>query len=365
MNVRKIVAPVLFVAMIFSLMTSLSVAQQDKNKTKQQAKQQEKVFIPKEIKAVLLEGLASRQGRQDISVNVSQTIFLPAQQNFQIVFFLKIKNSDLGYAPAMLAAPEPAKPDKKGPQETPAQEPVAELQADFNVFLQFNRLDEAGAAEVYKEIYVPTSIKVLAAGFDLEKEDLYSVGYPLPTGHYLLAMALTSRDLQKIGTAYIEFTLPDPAQFSKTMDTTPIFFVKQWDQMESVEQRTVFHKGYFTYAVLKLTPNLDRVFTAGENLDVFFYIFGTQPNPDGKNDLEIDYEVKKGEETAIRWALQTSSSALISQPLPLKQTVKIKTEKEERTETRDLPAGSYTLFIKIVDKISQLTLTKTIDFEMK
>jgi hypothetical protein len=365
MKAKKIVVPLLFVALAFCWLGAPSAAAQDKDKGKTQAKQPEKVFIPKEVKAVLQEGLASRQGRQDIPIHIFQSLFLPAQQNFQIIFFIKIKNSDLGYAPVSPTAPQPSNPPRKGPQETPAQEPAAEFQANFNVFLQFNRLKEDGEAEVYKEVYVPTTVKVPAAGFDPEKEELYSFGYPLPSGKYLLAMAVASLDLAKIGTAYSEFALPDPAQFTKSLDTTPIFFVKQWDQMEAVEQRTIVHKDYFTYAVLKLTPNLDKVFSVGENLDIFFVIFGAQPNADSKFDLELIYEVKKGEESVIRWTPQTSQSNLISQPLPLKQTVKIKDDKGERTEQRDLAAGSYTLVIKITDNVSKLTTTKTIDFEMK
>lgn len=361
MKAKKIIVPMLLVALTFSLAVAAQAAPQEKNKSKGQPKT-EKVFIPKEIKAALQEGLSSRQGRQDIPVQVFQTLYLPAQQNFQIVHFLKIKNSDLNYAPATLAAPEKA--PESGPQEAPAQEPVAELQADFNVFLQFNTLKEDGGTEVAKEVYVRSSIKVPAAGYDPEKEEIYSVGYPLPSGRYLLALAITSLDLKKIGTAYSEFTLPDPSQFT-TLETTPIFFVKGWEQMESVEQRTEFHKDYFTYAILKLTPNLDRVFGVGENLDVFFVIFGADQTAEKKYDLEVNYEVKKGEESVLRWTPQTTESNLISQPLPLKQTVKVTDEKGERTEQRDLAAGSYTLVVNLTDKVSKRAGTKTIDFEVK
>jgi hypothetical protein len=367
MKAKGIIIPVLLIAMVLSLMTSLSVAaqQKDKDQKKEQAKQQEKVFIPKEVKSIIQEGLTSRQGRQDIPVNIFHSLYLPARENFQVVFLMNIKNSALGFAPVTSAPAEP-KAEKKGPQETPAQEAVETLQAGFNVFLQFNRLDDDGVPEVFKEIYVPARIQVPAAGFDPEKEDIYSVGYPLPFGHYLLALAVTSLDLQNIGIAYHEFTIPDPSKFSKTLDTTPVFFVKQMDQMESVEQRTIFHKGLFTYSVLKVVPNIDKVFQPGENLDIFFYIFGAQPNQSQQYDIEINFEIKQGETSALKWSGQTYNSPLISQPLPMKQTVRIKKGDEpERTEQRDLPAGSYILVINILDKVSQNTGVKTIDITVK
>jgi hypothetical protein len=365
MKTRVVIVPVLLIALALGLTSALSAAPQQKDKTKEQAKPQEKVFIPKEVKSVIQEGLAVRQGRQDIPVKISQSVYLPARENFHVVFFMNIKNSALGYAPATAVPAEP-KPEKKGPQEAPAQEPAANLQASFNVFLQFNRFDETGETQVFREVYIPATMQVPAAGYEPEKEDLYSVGYPLPFGHYLLAAALTSLDLQKIGVSYHEFTIPDPAQFTKTLDTSPIFFVKQMEQMEAPEQRTVFHKGAFTYSVLKIVPNLENVFNPGENLDIFFFIFGAQPNPSQQYEIEINFEVKQGEQTSLKWAGQTYNSPLISQPLPMKQTVKIKKGDEpERTELRDLPAGTYSLVVNILDKVSQNSGVKTVDITVQ
>jgi hypothetical protein len=358
MSTKRFIVPVLLIAVSVCLANGLSSAAQ---KT-----QEEKVFIPKELKADIQEGLASRQGKQDIQVSISQDIYFPARDNsFHSIFFLRIKNSDLGYAP-VAAAPAEMKAGQKGPQETPFQEAPAELEATFNVFLQFNRLDKNGVPEVFREAYVPAKIKVPAAGFDPEREDVYSVGYPLPIGDYVVAIALTSIDMQSVGIAYHELSLPDPAKLGKTLDTTPIFFSMQMDQMEGgAEQRTVFHKGCFTYSYLKVVPNLDKVFSVGENLDIFFFVLGAQPNSAGKHEIEVDFEVKKGEEMQIKFTPQVYDTFVISQPLPMKQTVKIKRGEEERIEQRDLPAGNYTLVISMLDKSSQKSGIKTIDFEVR
>jgi len=355
MRAKGIIVPFILLAIGISLITGWSLAVQQKDK------KQEKIFIPKEVSSLIMEGLASRQGRQDIPVNIFKTIFLPAKENFQAIFLMNIKNSALGFAPA-------AAPGTDAPKNGPAggQEAGETLQAGFNVFLQFNRLSESGETSVFREVYVPATIQVPAAGFDPEKEDVYSVGYPLPFGHYLLALAVTSLDLKNVGIAYHEFTIPDPSQFSQSLDTTPVFFVKQMDQMEAVEQRTVFHKGLFTYSVLKVVPNLDNSFGLGENLDIFFYVFGAKPNSSQQYDIEINFEVKQGEQSAIKWSPQTYNSPLISQPLPMKQTVKIKKGDEpERIEQRDLPAGSYTLVINVLDKTSQSSVVKTLDITVK
>ncbi len=371
MSLKKIVIPALIIAVALSLTTGLTAGQQQKEKPQGKAQvQQEKVFIPKEIKAILAEGMATKQGRQDIPVSIFYNLFLPAQQNFHDVFFLKIKNSALGYAPVPPAPATPPAVPKKGPQQAATQQPATQeaaqmLQANFNLFVQFNLEKEGAAPESVKEVYVPCTIQAPAAGFDAEAEDIYTFGYPMPAGHYLLAVAVTSPDLKTIGTAYYDFNVPDPSEYAKGLETTPIFFVKQMEQMEAVETRTFLHRGYFTYSVLKIVSNIDKVYSAGQNLDIFFYIFGSQPNAQGKHEIEVNFEVKKGEEFAIRWAPQSYENPLVSQPLPLKQTVNIKTGDQERTETRDLAPGNYTLDVKITDKVSGKTVTKAIDFTMK
>ncbi len=366
MSARKIIIPVLVAAVSLSLAAGLGAGQKQKDKPQPKDKAaQEKVFIPKEIKTILEEGLATKQGRQDIPVSIFYNLFLPAQQNFHDIFFLKLKNSSLGFAPVPITPAAPPAPPKKGPQQTAAQEAPQVLQANFNLFLQFNLLKEGAQPESVKEIYVPCTIQLPAAGFDPEAEDIYSIGYPMPAGHYLLAIAVTSADIKTVGTAYYDFSVPDPSEYAKSLETTPIFFVKEMEQMEAVETRTVLHRGFFTYSVLKVVPNLDKTFAAGQNLDIFFFIFGTQANAQNQYDIEVNFEVKKGEESAIRWAAQAYTNPLVSQPLPLKQTLNIKTGDKERTETRDLAPGSYSLLAKITDKISGKTVTKTVDFTMK
>ena len=366
MKAKSLLIPVLVAGFVLSLFVPLSAANQ-KDKEKPAAPAQQKIFIPKEVKAVLQEGLATKQGRQDIPVTIFHSLYLPAQQNFQSIFFMNIKNSALGYGPAGAGSTPGEKPkEKPAPESEVAPSPQSDLlEAKFNVFLQFNRLEEDTEPKVASEVYVPTTIQVEEAAFDPEKEDIYSFGYPLPTGHYVLALAIASLDLQKIGTAYYEFTLPDASTFSKAMDTTPIFFVKSLEQTEAAETRTILHKGYFTYAVLKIIPNIDKVFSVGDNLDIFFFIFGLQQNEQQQNTVEVNFEVKKGEEAAIRWAPQTYNSPLISQPLPLKQTLTIKSQAGEKTEQRDIGPGKYTLVISVQDKVTGNSVTKTVDFEVK
>jgi hypothetical protein len=346
---KKLITPILLAGFLLGAVVAPAVPAQDAPQKKEAAP---RVFIPKEVKDVLQGGLQSRQARQDIPFTIFKSTFLPAQQAFYIIFFTKMKNADLGFAPAAVSQVADAAATPK-------------IRAVFDVFLEFHKMENGAAGAIVKEVYVPVALEQDAAGFDANKEEWYSVGYPLMPGDYLLAMAVTTHDLKKIGTQYYEFSLPDAKTFTKELGTTPVFFVKDLKNVGAAEQRSSLHKGLFRYSVLEIVPNIEQTFTAGDALDVFFTVFGAQPNAQNKYELECQYEVKKGEEAAIKFQPATYDAPLISHPLPLKQTVQIKTGDNVRTESRDLAPGNYTLHITMKDKVSGLSGTKTVDFFVK
>jgi hypothetical protein len=354
MKIIKLIASALLAGFVFSMIAAPNFSEAAVQREKEQKKEPPRIYIPKEIKDVLHQGLPARQARLDIPFSIIKSTYLPAQNALYSILFLKIKNADLGYAPVAIA-----------PAADAAAAAQPKLKANFHVFLEFNKIESGAPPPVPREVYIPASMEADSAGYDPEKEEWYSFGYPLVPGNYLLAMAVTSQDLKKVGTQYFEFALPDPKSFTKELDTTPAFFVKDIQNLPAAEQRTALHKGNFSYSILQITPNIDNVFTAGDALDVFFYVFGAQPNAENKYSIECQYEVKKGEEAAIRFQPALYDAPLVSHPLPMKQTVLIKQGDKETQETRDLEAGSYTLQMTITDKISGNSCTKKVDFTVK
>lgn len=319
------------------------------------------VIIPPQVKAVFQEGMASQQPQLDIPFQISSNLYLPAQQNLHVVFFFKVKNADLGYVPPAAAAAT-----EETQEEQPAQQ---KLVSKRYVFLQFNKLETQTPGELVKEIYIPMQIELDSASYNPEEEGIYTTGYPLPPGNYLLSMAITSQDFQTIGTQYYEFSLPDPFSFTETLETTPIFCVENIKQVAAPETVADIHKDYFAYSILQIEPDHERIISPQENLDIFFYIFGSQANVQGQTDIDVHFQVFQGEELIINFATQKYNSPLVSQELPMKKTVLVKTTKgtetTETTERRDLEAGTYSLSIDIKDNTSGKTIKKTIDFEVR
>ena len=330
------------------------------------AKPQEGVErIPKEVKTVFEEGMLTREARLDIPFSITNHLCLPARENMHSIFFFKVKNADLGFVP-IAATPAPAEKKEEEKEAPPEAEAIpTKLQCDSHIFLQVNRMEENAPGEVFKEIYIPINFQVEGSAYEPDKEELYTTAYPFPPGKYILSMAIASQDLSKIGTQYFEFSLPDPMSSPDGLDTTPIFFIKNIKRMPSPEIQASVHKDFFTYSVLQIEANIDRIFSPKDNFEVFFYILGAQPSETGRYDIEVGFEVYKGEEIAIRFKPGKYEAPLVPQPLHLKQTLIISSGEEERTETRDLGPGKYTLSLKISDKISGKSETKTIDFEVK
>jgi hypothetical protein len=351
---KKLIVPVILAGFVLGLAAIPGIAQQAQQPAPQK-QQSARVTIPKEVKDALNAGLPTRQGRQDIPFTIFKSTYLPAQQAFYIILFAKMKNADLGFAPAppSQVADVAAAPGNK-------------LRATFHMFLDFHKMENGVPLPTAREVYVPVTMEQDAAGYDAAKEEWYSVGYALLPGDYLVGVAVTSADLKKIGTQYYEFKLPDPKDFTKALETTPLFFVKDLKSVGQAEQRAELHRGMLRYSVLEIVPNIDSVFTAGDVLDVFFAIIGAQASPDNKYSIEVVYDVTKGEEPAIKFQPAMYEAPLVSHQLPLKQTVQIKSaDNTVGQETRDLAPGVYTLHLKITDKISGNTCAKQYDFTVK
>lgn len=373
-NMKLKIFITLFVLLVFTFFLFLSPSPVTAQEKKKEAQAEEQIRIPKEVKVVLQEGLAQRQSRLDLPFTFIKHLYLPAQVNLHSVFFFKMKNVDLGFVPQAFAVVEQKTEEeaateeeekKEAPPASETEAPPVLLQASLNVFLQFYRLEEKKPLEAFKEVYIPIKLQVESTSYDPEKEEIYSTSYPLPPGDYLLAMAVTSLDLQKIGTCYYEFSLPDMNTFTDKLEITPLFSVKNFSQMDAPETTAEVHKNFFTYSVLQIEPKIENVFSQGESLDVLFYVFGAQPNEEGNWDIAVNYEVFKGEERVIRFEDISYPSPLISQPLPMKKTFVIKSEEGEKKERKDLDPGQYTLSIEIKDNVTGKALDKKYDFEIK
>lgn len=346
---RTIAAGLALLSVISMLSVSAQAASEIQGKG-QEVKPPAKASMPKEISALIQEGLATRQGRRDIPFSFFKQLVLPAQGgNLYPVFFFKAKNGDLGYVPSASGS--------------------GEMETTLNVFFQFFQPGDAGA---FKPFWGGKSLTVLksdGAGYDAEKEDWYSFGLAMPSGKYTLAMVLTTPDMKKMSVGYCDIALPGPETFQSSLWPTEPVIVKSMEQVEP-DQRPMVHRGCFTWGAIRVVPSMAGEIKTGDNLEIFFFVLGAGvKDPAAQrpvNDLEVNFEVQ-GEDgkAAIKWAPQVYEAYLINQPLPLVQTLQIKDDKGERIEKKPLPAGKYTLLAQITDKVAGTKADTKVAFEVK
>ena len=306
---------------------------------KQEPKPPAKASMPKEIAAVIQEGLATRQGRQDIPFSFFKQLILPAQEkNLYPVFFFKAKNGDLGYAPSASGS--------------------GQMETNLLAFFEFYQADAAGALKPKFGGRNQAVLTTDAAGYSADKEDWYSFGLALPAGKYTLALVLSTPDMKKLSVAYSDVTLPGPEVYETALWPTEPVIVTAMDQVEP-DQRPTIHRGYFTWGAAKIVSNANAEVRSGENLEVLFFVLGASPKDPAAQrpllDLEVNFEVQdEAGKAAIKWAPQSYELYLVNQPLPLSQTLQKMDEKGTvlSTEKKPLPAGKYNLMVSVLDKVS-------------
>ena len=337
----------LFVMSLLAVSTQAASGIQDK---KQEAKPPAKASMPKEVAALIQEGLAARQGRQDIPFSFFKQLVLPAQGgNLYPIFFFKAKNGDLGYVPSASGS--------------------GEMETTINVFFQFFRPGDAGAFKPFWGGKSLLALKSDGAGYDAEKEDWYSIGLAMASGKYTLALVLATSDMKKMSVAYCDVSLPAAETYQAALWLTEPVIVKALEQVEP-DQRPTIHCEYLTWGAMKVVPNMAGGIASGENLEVLFFVLGaaikdpTAIRP--ANDIEVNFEVQ-GEDgkASIQWAPTAYEAYFVNQTLPLVQTLQIKDDKGERIEKRPLPAGKYVLLAHVTDKVSGMKADTKVAFEVK
>jgi len=319
---------------------------------KQENKAAAKDKMPKEVAALIQEGLATRQGRQDIPFSFFRQLVLPAQgDNLYPIFLFKAKNGDLGYAPSASG--------------------TGEMETSLNVFFQLFQPAENGTLKPTVNGKSLAVLKTAGEGYNAENGDWYSFGLGLAAGKYTLALALSTPDMKKMSVGYSDITLPGPEVHQAALWPSDAVILKAMEQVEP-DSRPTIHRGYFTWGAVKFVSNTAGEIAAGDKFEVSFFVLGATPKDPAAErpllDLEINFEVL-GEDgkTAIKWAPQVYDIYFISQELPLLQTFQKMDEKGTvlGTEKKPLPVGNYTLVAKILDKVSDKKADAKMAFSIK
>jgi len=346
MKASRTVATVLALLFVVSVLAVSVQAAPGIQKTKKQpTKAAAKGTMPKEVAALIQEGLATRQGRQDIPFAFFKQLILPAKEGqLYPVYFIKARNGDLGYAPSASG--------------------TSELETTLIIYYQFYQPAADGTLKAGLGGKSEPGLKTPAEGYSADAEDFYSFGLGklgLRLGKYTLALVLSTPDMSKLSVAYSDIDLTgSEAQQSGFWLTDPVI-VKSAEQVDPDPQPTL-RRGYFTWGGLKVVPNAAGEIAVAEVLDTLFFAVGANPKQAADqapmNELEVTFEVQAEDgRPLIKWAPTTYDIYFVNIPLPLENTVEIESVDEKgamtkRTEKKPLSAGKYALAVSVTDKVS-------------
>ncbi|NOT45268.1 MAG: hypothetical protein HOP14_11760 [Acidobacteria bacterium] len=189
----------------------------------------------------------------------------------------------------------------------------------------------------------------------------------LPPGEYDVFIALKERATDERNaapgkTGFVRETLTVPS-FEGSLQSSSVIVaanVEVLDKPLSDEQQRL---NPYTFGSLKIDPMLTQQFPKAGELNVFFWIYGVQPDANKKPDLTIEYNFHQKTADGEKYFNRTPPQALNAQTLPPEFDV---TSQDlfgnQGVPLASFPAGDYRLEITITDKLSGSTVKKDVPF---
>jgi hypothetical protein len=122
----------------------------------------------------------------------------------------------------------------------------------------------------------------------------------------------------------------------------------------------------YTFGTMRVVPSLDAKFKKAGELQVLFWVYGTQANA-GKPDLQIEYNFHHKTAEGEKYFNKTAPQLLNASTLPAQFDVAAGHQLPGSlvVPLASFPVGDYRLEIKLTDKISGKTLTQNVNFTVE
>jgi hypothetical protein len=122
----------------------------------------------------------------------------------------------------------------------------------------------------------------------------------------------------------------------------------------------------YTFGTMRVVPSLDAKLKKGGELQVLFWVYGTQANG-GKPDLQIDYNFHQRTAEGEKYFNKTAPQLLNASTLPAQFDLAVGHQLPGSlvVPLASFPVGDYRLEIKVTDKISGKTLTQNLNFTVE
>lgn len=193
--------------------------------------------------------------------------------------------------------------------------------------------------------------------------------FQVPGGKYELVMALRERTAGRRNAPPAKATIMrkplEVPDFNGTELTTSTLFIA--DNLESVSaapSREEQRENPYTFGTLRIHPAADNQFSKAEQLSVWFWLYGTQPTPEKKPNVTVEFNFHTKTPEGEKFFNKTAPREFNAQTVPptFEMTPGFGLPVEFAVPLASFPPGEYRLEIKATDKASGRTLTRDVLF---
>lgn len=183
--------------------------------------------------------------------------------------------------------------------------------------------------------------------YDGMKSEYYSFGLILEPGTYDILINVNRFDDSQDGTLLIELTVPqltlmDLVKPLKNIETSKPIFYKEMKSALSIEKRFTVLKNQYQVGKQIFEPVVgkDIIFKANDTPILTFFVTGAAKMVNNQPQWNItpDIEIKQGKKKILVYKTESLKAPYFFQKLDFKKGDK------------NLPAGDYTLHVKLIDK---------------
>jgi hypothetical protein len=167
----------------------------------------------------------------------------------------------------------------------------------------------------------------------------------------------------KMGMLRRDLTVPDFGGMDITTSSVLLGSVEQIATPLTPEQQ---QDNPYTFGNMRVVPSVDAKLKKSGELQVLFWVYGTQANA-GKPDVQIDYNFHQKTAEGEKYFNKTAPQVLNASTLPPQFDVAAGHQLPGSlvVPLGSFPVGDYRLEIKVTDKISGKTLTQNVNFTVE
>ena len=167
----------------------------------------------------------------------------------------------------------------------------------------------------------------------------------------------------KVGMLRRDLTVPDFGGADITTSSVLLGSVEQIAAPLTPEQQ---QENPYTFGNMKVVPSVDAKLKKSGELQVLFWVYGTQANA-GKPDVQIDYSFHQKTAEGEKYFNKTAPQLLNASTLPPQFDVAAGHQLPGSlvVPLASFPVGDYRLEIKVTDKISGKAFTQNVNFTVE